>query len=278
MTGLAFNRTEDVPSGRHRSRTLLARLARAARAGILTSARAREALGPAAATASVLARLVRGGWLARVRRGVYLVLPLEAQPGAAIAVEEPWVLAAVLFDPCYVGGWSAAEHWGLTEQLFRSTFVVTAATVRTSQATVLGAEYRLAKVAKARLDGATKVWRGSERVAVSDRELTIADALASPAWLGGVRHLADVLRSYRESDEWNPTALLRRLAQVKRGVAYKRLGLLVEALALDAPDLIRACLDRRSAGIVALDPSVRRNGRISKRWGLRVNVALGAGG
>jgi hypothetical protein len=50
-----------------------------------------------------------------------------------------------------------------------------------------------------------------------------------------------------------------------------------QALALDAPDIVRACLERRSTGIVALDPSVRRNGRISKRWGLRVNVDLGVG-
>jgi hypothetical protein len=27
--------------------------------------------------------------------------------------------------PCYIGGWSAAEHWGLTEQIFRSLCVMT---------------------------------------------------------------------------------------------------------------------------------------------------------
>ncbi|MBI2896577.1 MAG: hypothetical protein HYY06_23665 [Deltaproteobacteria bacterium] len=166
----------------------------------------------------------------------------------------------------------------LSEQIFRSTFVVTAATVRSSRTTVQAAEYRLAKVAKTRLDASTMVWRGSEHVGVSDRELTIADdALTAPAWLGGVRHLADVLRSYREGDEWNQSALLRRMAQVNRGVAYKRLGLLTETHALDAPDLVRACLEQRSTGIVAVDASVRRKGHISKRLGLRVNVDLGDG-
>lgn len=65
------------------------------------------------------------GWPRRVRRGLYLVLPLEAQSDRAITVEDPWILADELFSPCYIGGWSAAQHWGLTEQIFRSVFVVT---------------------------------------------------------------------------------------------------------------------------------------------------------
>lgn len=253
----------------------LALIARAARGGLITTSGAATALriSPSKA-ASTMAALERRGWVGRLRRGVYVVLSLEAEPHRQLAVEDPWVLANLLFAPCYVGGWSAAEHWGLTEQLFRSTFVVTSASVRETHSDVRGVEYRLAKVVKRRLAAATSIWRGSERVAVSDRELTIADALASPAWIGGVRHLADVIRSYRESSDWSADHLLRRLDQVHRGVAYKRLGFLVEAVGIDAPAVVRVCLERRSAGVVALDPAVSRSGRINKRWGLRVNVEL----
>jgi hypothetical protein len=33
-------------------------------------------------------------------------------------------------SPCYIGGWSACAHWGLTEQVFRTLLVVTARRVR----------------------------------------------------------------------------------------------------------------------------------------------------
>ena len=86
------------------------------------------------AAAARLARYHRRGWLRRVRRGLYLVLPLEADPRGAVTVEDPWLLARELFAPCYVGGWSAAEHWELTEQIFRSVFVISAASVRSVSA------------------------------------------------------------------------------------------------------------------------------------------------
>ena len=226
------------------------------------------------ATATWLARLARRGWLARARRGLYVVLPLEATASRSPSVEDPWVLASKLFSPCYIGGWSAAEHWGLTEQLFRSTFVVTAAGVRRQTERVLGLEFHVVKVARVRLTAMTLVWRGRERVPVSDRERTLADALASPGWVGGIRHLADLLRAYRESRHWNPTRLLNRVNELGRGAAFKRLGFLAEMLLPGAEQVVRVCLAKRTAGIIKLDPSVSTRGRLNKRWGLWVNIPL----
>jgi predicted transcriptional regulator of viral defense system len=249
-------------------------LARGAHTGLLTTERSAELLGVAPHQASLtLGRLVGRGWLARVRRGLYLLLPLEAgRKGAAI--EDPWVLAQALYAPCYIGGWTAAEHWGLTEQLFRSTFVVTAATIRHSAETFVGSEFHLVRAAPERVARAAVVWRGRERLGVSDRELTIADALATPGWLGGVRHLADVLCWYRESEGWNPKRLIERLDEIGSGAAFKRLGYLAET-ALDAdPDLVNAAFTRRTTGLVKLDPAVAERGRISTRWRLWVNVPI----
>ena len=150
---------------------ILRRLARGARGGLLTTERSAELLGLAPHRASLtLGRLVQRGWLSRVRRGLYFVLPLEAgQEGAVI--EDPWGLARELYAPCYIGGWTAAEHWGLTEQLFRSTFVVTAATIRQSAETFLGSEFHLVRASRERVALAASIWRGRERVAVSGREL-----------------------------------------------------------------------------------------------------------
>ena len=253
----------------------LSRLARGARGGLVTVSDAAEALGLGREQATTaLAKLARSGWVARVRRGLYLVLPLEAVPGPAATVDDPWTLADALFAPCYVAGWSAAEHWGLTEQLFRSTFVATAAAIRARSQSVLGLEFHLARVAPARLETSTLVWRGQQRIAVSDPAGTIADGLASPRWVGGVRHLAHMLTTYRSSAAWDPPALVARLAAIDSGTAFKRLGYLVETLGIDASVLVDTATARRSSGVVRLDPGTPERGRITKRWGLWVNVRI----
>ena len=67
----------------------------------------------------LLAYLASRGWLTRVAFGLYAVPPLEADdPGRWR--EDPWVLANKRYSPCYIGGWSACEHWDLTEQIFKT--------------------------------------------------------------------------------------------------------------------------------------------------------------
>lgn len=269
--------TEEALAVARNPKEALRRLARGARAGLVTTARSSELLGVGANEASLmLGRLVRRGWLLRVRRGLYLILPLEASRDGT-AIEDPWALARELYSPCYIGGWTAAEHWGLTEQLFRATFVVTSANIRRSRETFLGAEFYLTRGTRERVARVGPVWRGTERIAVSDREGTIADALANPSWVGGVRHLVDIIRTYRESKGWNPNRLIERLEEIGSGASFKRLGYLVETVFESDPRLVNEALVRRTSGIVKLDPSIAERGRINKRWGLSVNVPLERG-
>ncbi|HEY4110071.1 type IV toxin-antitoxin system AbiEi family antitoxin domain-containing protein, partial [Puia sp.] len=73
----------------------------------------------------ILSRLTKKGWLQRLRAGVYRILPLGSESVNMIA-EDAWLIAVEIFAPCYIGGWSAAEHWDLTEQIFNKTLVITA--------------------------------------------------------------------------------------------------------------------------------------------------------
>jgi predicted transcriptional regulator of viral defense system len=142
--------------------------------------------------------------------------------------------------------------------------------------TFLGTEFHLVRAKRSRVENVRPIWRGRERIAVSDRERTIADALALPSWVGGIRHLAEILRSYRFAREWNPNRLLERVGEVDSGAAFKRLGYLVETVLSGEPVLVDAALARRSAGVVKLDPAVAGRGRLTKRWGLWLNVRLDA--
>ena len=69
---------------------LIAKLARTGKSGVITLDRATAALGLDAKTSAIkLGSLARRGWLRRVRRGVYLVLPLESEPGKPAAATAP---------------------------------------------------------------------------------------------------------------------------------------------------------------------------------------------
>src|SRR5690348_10995457 len=89
------------------------------------------------AAAKILSRWQQQGWLKRVGRGIYAPIPLDASTTGQV-LKDPWVLVPALFTPGYIGGWTAAEHWDLTEQLFRSIFVFTARPFRNKEQIVQG--------------------------------------------------------------------------------------------------------------------------------------------
>jgi predicted transcriptional regulator of viral defense system len=207
---------------------------------------------------------------------MYLVLPLEVEPGQRTLAEDAWVLAREAFSPCYIGGWSAAEHWGLTEQLFRLTLVITASNVRQRSASLLGREFLLFRAPRSRISGPgiTVVWRGPERVPVSSPERTIVDCLRHPELCGGIRNVTDLMREYGGRKDKRFDVLVAEAERVASGAAWKRLGYLAELHWPDASEVIAAARKHVTAGNVRLDPAVRRRGNLTTRWRLWANVPL----
>jgi predicted transcriptional regulator of viral defense system len=262
----------------------LAELAKGSATGIVTAEVAAAAWHRDSRTASKrLAALARGGWLRRVRRGTYQIAPLEASSLSAAPYEDPWTLAAAVFAPCYIGGWSAAEHWGLTEQLFRETFVVTSASVRSTHRTVGGLDFRLVRVSASRAVGDAVVWRRTIQVACSSPERTLVDGANSPGWIGGVRHLAEVVSRYAERPSHDLNAFVESLVHHGRGAGAKRLGFLAERLmGGEADDQVHETLlfirdvarKHLTSGVVKLDPGVRSRGHMNTAWGLWINAEV----
>lgn len=254
----------------------LALLSRAAKGGLISVRDAASVLDEDGRTASrKLASLERAGWLTRVRRGLYYVRPLEALPDRPPTAPDPWIMASVLYDPCYIGGWSAAEHWDLTEQIFRETFVVTTRSPRSSHETVLGLAFRIVRVAsKSRVLSTGIIWRNSDRIRISSPERTIVDGLNDPIWLGGWRHLEQIIEIYMDGRRGDLAALGAELTTHGRGAAFKRLGFLTERHWPDERALVDLCLERRSTGVVRLDPALPKRGKLDKRWGLWLNTAI----
>lgn len=255
------------------NRERLARLHRRA-PGPFTVADASRALDEdPTRTRKLLAYLAARGWLSRIRRDLYKTVPLDAAVPAEWR-EDVWVVAARLFAPCYVGGWSACEHWGLTDQLFRAVVVVTARSVRDRRPEIQGTPFRLKTASEDRMFGIRPVWRSQVRVSVSDPSRTVVDVLDDPAVGGGIRHVAEVVGAYLAGEARDDALLVEYARRLGNRTVFKRLGYLVETHGIDAPDLLAACRENLSAGVSLLDPALPAAGRAVSRWRLRLNAAI----
>lgn len=236
------------------SRARLAAVLRASREVVSIDATARvlELDGPKAA--KVLSRWLKQGWLRRVGQGLYVPVPLELA-GSVQVVEDPWVLVPTLFGQCYIGGWTAAHHWDLTEQLFNETVIFTTKRISSKRAIAQGAAFLLHHVAQQRLFGLKSIWRGSMRVSISDPARTMIDVLAMPDTGGGIDHVADCLSEHLKSPAYDGDLLIRYAEQFGNGAVFKRLGFLAETHLRNAA-LASACQARLTQGYAQLDPAL----------------------
>lgn len=227
---------------------------------------ATAALGvPRQSAVRMLGRWQRQGWIARIRRGLYVSVPLESTTGDKV-VEDPWTLVPELFGVSYVGGATAAHHWDLTEQLFRPVFVYTAQAVRHRERLVDDTTFVLKHVAEDRFFGMKTLWRERTRLQVSDPDRTIIDLLDDPSMGGGIRHVADCFREYLRRTDASPETLISYAEQVGNGAIFKRLGFLAERLGATTA-LIQGCLERLTKGNAKLDPALPCP-RLVRRWRL----------
>jgi predicted transcriptional regulator of viral defense system len=213
----------------------------------------------------LLSRWQEQGWLKRVGRGIYAPIPLDASTTEQV-LDDPWVLVPALFGPGYVGGWTAAEHWDLTEQLFRSIFVFTSRPIRSKEQTVQGILFTLKHVSEPALFGTKTLWRGQTRVSIADKHRTIVDLLDDPATGGGIRHVSHCLSNYLGDHEANAGTLLRYAEKVGNGAVFKRLGFLVSQLPGNE-QLAQLCRQRLTKGNAQLDPALPCR-RLVKSWRL----------
>jgi predicted transcriptional regulator of viral defense system len=232
-----------------------------------------EALGGDADTAAKkLARWAADGWVRRVRRGLYIGVPVDATNPAAWS-EDALVVATTVWSPCYFTGWTAASQWGLTEQVFRTIVLKTSARVRKSSVQLLDHDYLVHHVPADVLAWGVKTeWHGNVKLRFADPARTVVDILDMPRIGGGIRHGAEVITAY--IDDHDPSLLIEYGDRLGNRAVFKRLGYVVEALGIDNPALVASCLERVSAGISALDPDGPPGGRQVMRWGLRVNVTV----
>ncbi len=211
----------------------------------------------------------RHGWLHRIRRGLYIPVPLQSF-STEITPEQPWLVAHKLFSPCYIGGWTAAHYWGLTEQLFNPVYVMTTKKVHQREQNLNGVSFKIKTILPRKIFGTQFIWNGKVKVAISDPTKTVIDGLDDPAVFGGIRMAADILSAYIDSKEFNSKKLLEYAEKMNNSAIFKRLGFLVEVLQIkNCAVIVQTCKNNLKSGYSQLDPAVIGK-RLETRWNLWV--------
>jgi predicted transcriptional regulator of viral defense system len=236
---------------------------------IISVGHAAEILNVSPSIASMtLSKWAKQGWLKRLKRGFYAPVSIEASSSEQV-LNNVWVLVPELFSPAYIGGWSAAEHWGFTEQVFQSICVVTSQNVRRKKITLQNVSFYMKHVDPSLLFGLKTLWDQNVKIQIADPHKTIIDMLDDPAMGGGIHHVDQCLRAYLSSDHYNEAELLEYAEKQNNGALFKRLGYLLSLMDNKNSGLISYCKNHITKGISSLEPGYK-DVRFITEWGLSI--------
>jgi predicted transcriptional regulator of viral defense system len=223
-------------------------------------------------TQKFLERLQTKGWIRRIRRGRFAIIPLSSGESRTPQLHE-FIVAMELVSPAAVAYWSALNHHGMTEQLPRTVFVATDHPVRRPPGDVLGVTYKIISLRPEKFFGIVKDWIDEMPFMVTDREKTIIDGLDLPQYVGGVAEITKVL-----SIGWtqlNESKLRKYAVKIGNSAVAKRLGFIMEMLKLGDVERLRK-VAILAPGFSPLDPTLPHHGKYNRRWGLLINTEIKA--
>ena len=185
----------------------------------VTSADLRSMVGGSASRAKFLAhRLVAKGWLERIKRGVFQLVPADRGP-EGISDTNALAAGALLVSPYFYSFGTACTHHGFTEQVFAEAYV--ACRIAKRPATVRGTRFVFVRMSEKRFFGFVDVDVLGEKVRMATPERTLLDAIDRPQLAGGLPEVSRIVAKAAErvswpkvfdhAKRWNESALVQRL-------------------------------------------------------------------
>ena len=224
----------------------------------------------------LFSRLSRGGMLAQVRRGLYLVpprLPLGGtwSPGEVLALNALMEDQGGRYQIC---GPNAFNRYGFTEQVPARLY---AYNNRISGERSVGpVTLSLIKVTDERLGG-TETTRtpDGETAVFSSRTRTLVDAVYDWSRFDGLPRAYAWIRDDLAAKHVRASELVDLTLQYGNRGTIRRMGVLLECIGVS--DVLLRSLARpirRTSGLIPWMPGLPKRGTVSRRWGVVVNGEL----
>jgi predicted transcriptional regulator of viral defense system len=261
--------TEEYREGLSKTESfLLASLARSDK-NVFTTADAREVLGRDAS--GVMHSLMRKKWVLSLKKGLYVIVPLEAGVrGAEGFIVHSFVVASYLADPGCIAFWSALNYHGLSDQIPVDTFVQT--TTAKKPVRFLNSSIVFVQLKPEKIFGIERIEIDGREISITNREKTVADCLDHPEHSGGIEEVArSIFFAQGELDFSKVRKYARKMGNL---TVFKRLGYILDRTGLltEQDDVFRGI--GLSKGYSVLDPLGPRRGRYNERWKVIANVEI----
>ena len=210
---------------------------------------------------TILSRLEKKGWIERIGKGKYMIIPLGAEKGKYTLHE--FVIGSMLAQPYCISYWSALHHHGLTEQIPNMVFIQTTSRKKVQKQKIFGVEYRIIRIKEEKIFGVERNWVEDTQINITDREKTLIDCLDKPQYCGGVVEVAKALNNEKPDVE----RLHLYAGKIGNSAVMRRLGYLSETMGID---LQLPKIETRN--YVYLDPTMPKRGKKNARWRLIINL------
>lgn len=219
----------------------------------------------------MISELVAHGWLVRVGKGQYQLLP--ARTGLdPFPAGDKFTVACQRFPGSFIAYGSAAEFHGLTQQVFPTVMLIN--TLRSGEHNVGNVRTLMVKVNAENCIGSQFVTSGPN-VSVSTIERTVLDAIDRPDLCGGISRLPGIVEGAR--DRLNVQALISLLPSYRSKSLVSKVGWILEAFEFDLPRPVENQLLERSGGVKSylVSPRMPEANPVisySSKWGLSINA------
>lgn len=217
-----------------------------------------------------LSDLTKGGWIVRLKQGVYFICSFETGKEGGVT-EHEFVIASYLVSPYTIGLWSALNYHGLTEQIPDRIYILSPKRVSKPIKKVDSSEYQVITVSKNKFFGIEQVWFGSKKANITDVEKTILDGFLFPEHCGGI---TEVIKGFKNAlSNIDFEKLTQYGIKLKKGVVFKRMGVLMDYWNVENTEKFK-WIKYISKGISCLDPQGTKEGHIISKWNIKMNFDL----
>ncbi len=236
---------------------------------LFTYADAAQIYGDKPGLRGMLSSLVKSGWLQRIEKGKYLILPLEAGSSGQWS-EHEFVVASYLIQPYYIGFQSALNYYGYSEKVSKTVYIVSTRRKLKPIVNISGVNYQFVNLDKRKVYGINKVLISNQKVNLSDREKTIIDCLHMQEYCGGIATIAQAMWYGRE--ELDFLRLSRYAVRYGNKAVCQRLGYLMETLDIKNLNASAILSSNISGSYARLDTLAPAQGKHISKWKIRVNA------
>ncbi len=222
-------------------------------------------------TRSLVRKLVNRGVAARLKPGLFILVPFELGREREY-MGNPLIVARELTGgkDYFLSHGTAMEIHGMVTQPQLVVHVTTSAQRRPVR--IMGTDFRFIASDKDGFFGLTDHWvTKQEKVKISDPERTVLDGLRMPEYCGGLTELAKGI--WIKKEDLSAGKLVDYSLRMDVGAVIRRLGYLMELYDIGTAENLDRLRHRLTDTYANLDPLLPAEGKYLRKWRLRLNVS-----